>query len=108
MVIDVPDWKKKEEWKLPFEVIEGTKDPETAGTTIVIKSYSDEISERLKSGSFDTILKEMIESTYCLFLNRYVELTLNGLKSPLLWEASISCLLRASVKRMILRTRMSL
>ena len=80
MVINVPNWKKKKEWELPFQVIEGAKDPETAGTTIVIKSYSDEISERLKSGSFDTILKEMIESTYCLFLNRYVELTLNGLK----------------------------
>jgi len=80
MVIDVPEWKEKEEWELPFDVIEGAKDPKTAGTSIVIKSYSEEISERLKPGTFDTILKEMIERTYGLFLNRYVEVTLNGLK----------------------------
>ena len=80
MVIDVPNWKEKKEWELPFDVIEGARDPKTAGTSIVIKSYSEEITERLKSGTFETILKEMIERTYCLFLNRYVEVTLNGLK----------------------------
>jgi len=80
MVIDVPTWSDQEEWELPFDVIEGAANPREAGTSIVITSYREEISERLKSGSFETHLKEMIERTYCLFLNRYVEVTLNGLK----------------------------
>lgn len=80
MVIDVPTWSAQENWELPFDVIEGAANPREAGTSIVIKSYRKEISERLKSGSFETHLKEMIERTYCLFLNRYVEVTLNELK----------------------------
>ena len=80
MVIDVPTWSKKGKWELPFDVIQGARDQKTAGTSIVIKSYRKEISERIKSGTFETHLKEMVERTYCLFLNRYVEVTLNGSK----------------------------
>lgn len=81
IVIDVPEWKKDDiNWTIPLEIIEGTGDRNTAGTSIKIESLRVEIIERLKSGTFESRLKEMIERTYCLFLNRYVNVTLNGHK----------------------------
>jgi len=80
MVIDVPKWSEDLDWTLPFDTIEGTADQKTAGTLIRIESLRVEIIERLKSGTFESRLKEMIERTYCLFLNRYVDVTLNGHK----------------------------
>jgi len=81
MVIDVPEWKKDDiNWTIPLEIIEGTGDRNTAGTSIRIKSFRVEILERFESGTFASHLKEMIERTYCLFLNRYINVTLNGHK----------------------------
>jgi hypothetical protein len=77
MVIPVPEWSENPSWTLPMEVIEGTGDPAVAGTSIDITSFGKEISERIKSGIFEGHLKEMIARTYCLFLNRYVIVTLN-------------------------------
>jgi Histidine kinase-, DNA gyrase B-, and HSP90-like ATPase len=79
MVIDVDVWAANDEtdWELPFDVIPGTNDESQIGTTINIKKFSAEISERLKSSTVIANLKEMIETTYCLFLNRYVTVILN-------------------------------
>lgn len=78
MLIDVPKWSVEPAWELPFEVTGGTGDPTTAGTSITIKSYRPEVLQRLQSGRLEGHLKEMIARTYCLFLNRYVTVTLNG------------------------------
>jgi len=78
MIIDVPKWSEKRKWKLPFEVIDGTGDSSIAGTSITIKAFRPEVAERLRSGTLEGHLKEMIARTYCLFLDRYVEVTLNG------------------------------
>ncbi len=78
MVIDVPKWSDDRRWELPFEVIDGTGDPSVAGTSITIKSFRPEVAERLRSGTLEGHLKGMIARTYYLFLNRYVNVTLNG------------------------------
>lgn len=80
MVIPVDDWAKERSWKLPLEVIDRAPDATTAGTCITIETYTPEVAERLKSGTFEGHLKEMIGRTYCLFLNRFVEVCLNGHK----------------------------
>ncbi len=80
MIIPVPEWSDDPDWTLPMETIDGTGDPAVAGTTITIKSFSAEVAERLKSGSLEGHLKEMIARTYCFFLDRYVIVTLNGHK----------------------------
>jgi len=77
MVIDVTKWSEKREWELPFEVIDGTGGPSIAGTSITIRAFRPEVAERLRSGRLEGNLKEMIARTYCLFLDRYVEVTLN-------------------------------
>lgn len=77
MEIPVLEWSKDPKWTLPMEKIDGTGDPVVAGTSISITSFRKEIVERIKSGTFESHLKEMIARTYCLFLNRYVTVTLN-------------------------------
>ena len=78
MEIPVIEWSKDPNWTLPMEKIDGTGDPAVAGTSINITSFRKEIVARIMSGTFEGHLKEMIARTYCLFLNRYVIVTLNG------------------------------
>jgi hypothetical protein len=80
MHIPVPSWSNDPNWTLPFEVIAGTGDSNVAGTSISIKDFGVEVTERFKSGTFEGHLTEMIARTYCLFLNRYVVVILNGHK----------------------------
>ena len=81
MVIEVPKWSEEDkDWNLPFDVIDGAGVQEKTGTKIEITSFTQEISERFKSEAFKSHLKEMLERTYCLFLNRFVYITLNGQK----------------------------
>ena len=80
MHIPVRSWSTDPSWTLPFEVIGGTADSNVGGTSISIKDFRVEVAERFKSGTFEGHLGEMIARTYCLFLNRYVVVTLNGRK----------------------------
>lgn len=79
MVIDVPKWASNRfDWTLPFQPSLGGAEPGSAGTTIEIRSFRQEVAERFKSGTFEKSLYDMIARTYSLFLNRYVTVTLNG------------------------------
>lgn len=80
MYISVPQWAKDPDWKFPLEVTEGTGDVETAGTSITIKSFRQEVATRMRSGTFEANLREMIARTYSLFLNKYVAVAVNGRK----------------------------
>lgn len=78
MQIYVPQWAEDPDWKFPLEVTKGTGDVETAGTLITIKSFRPEVTTRMKSGTFEADLRDMIARTYSLFLNRYVAVAVNG------------------------------
>jgi len=78
MEINVPEWARDPKWELPFEVIEGTSDPNSAGTIITIVSFREEVANRFRSDFFWKQLHDSIGRTYCLFLNRYVKVTLNS------------------------------
>lgn len=80
MHISVPQWAKDPSWKFPLEVTEGTGNVETAGTSITIKSFRQEVAARMRSGTFEANLREMIARTYSLFLDKYVACAVNGRK----------------------------
>lgn len=80
MYISVPEWAKSPDWKFPLEVTGGTGDVETAGTSITIKSFRSEVATRMRSGTFEANLRDMIARTYGLFLNKYVAVAVNGRK----------------------------
>lgn len=78
--IAVEEWAKQESWTVPLTVTAGTGNVENAGTSITVKSFREEVAARLRSGTFEGHLSEMIARTYSLFLNRYVAVVLNGRK----------------------------
>jgi hypothetical protein len=78
--IDVAEWAKDDDWHIPLEVFEEDVPSTPAGTSINIRSFRPEVAERFKSKVFEKELYDMIAKTYCLFLNRYVDVVLNGSK----------------------------
>jgi hypothetical protein len=78
MHISVPQWAENPDWKFPLEVTKGTGDVETAGTLITIKSFRPEVTTRIRSGTFEANLRDMIARTYSLFLDKYVAVAVNG------------------------------
>ena len=79
--IDVDDWSKDEEdWTFPITYIQGARCRPKAGTRIEITKLRPEIALRVKSGSFMGTLFDRIQSTYGLFLDRYVDIIVNSQK----------------------------
>lgn len=77
--INVDEWKKpKTPWQ--FELIEGNKaaTSDDAGTTITVKRLNDETIMRLKDGTFASSIHRHAASAYCLLLNKFVQLSING------------------------------
>lgn len=77
--INVDEWKKpKTPWE--FELIEGKKavNSDEAGTTITVKKLNDETIMRLKDGTFAASIDSQAAAAYCLLLNKFVQLSING------------------------------
>lgn len=80
VIIDVEDWRKREEWNLEFSYIRDLKksDRVTAGTTIKIERLNEGIGQRLILDSFKNVLERRIGSTYALFLKKGIKIVVNG------------------------------
>ena len=76
--IDVPSWAKDRSWFIPLEPTQSSSNGSSAGTSISITQLRPEVAERLKAGTFAKRLYDMIARTYCLFLDKYVKVSLNG------------------------------
>jgi hypothetical protein len=78
--INVPMWADEPEWKLPLEITAAAEGTGTAGTKIRISELRQEVSELFKSEAFQKQLNDMVARTYCLFLDKYVQVTINDHK----------------------------
>jgi hypothetical protein len=79
MSVNVSDWANKDdEWTFPLESATKAKDLDEAGTAIQIKSLNAEVKMRLGDGAFLKRLGDTIATTYALFLQRYLRISLNG------------------------------
>ncbi len=77
--IDVDEWSQDEEdWSFPISYISGTQSRREAGTRIEITQLRPEILLRIRSGSLEKRLVDRIQTTYGLFLGRYVEISVNS------------------------------
>ncbi len=76
--IDVPKWAKDRNWFILLEPTDLSSNGLKAGTSISISQLRPEVVERIKSGTFAKHLYDMIAGTYCLFLDKYLKVTLNG------------------------------
>lgn len=77
--INVPEWSKEDSpWTFPLEKIDATKRLDDAGTTITIRKLNPEIVMRINDGTLESSLRDLIATTYPLFLGRFVTVDLNG------------------------------
>jgi len=80
--LNVTEWSAKdqdiEDWKIPLKMVPGATAGKEAGTKIRITRLRSEVVMRLKDGVFETRLRSLISQTYGLFLQKYVEIALNG------------------------------
>ncbi len=80
-VLDVKDWLKEdsklEDWKIPLEKTCGA-DAATAGTSITVTNLHREVRARLGDGTLATRLAREIAVTYAFFLEKYVNVRVNG------------------------------
>jgi hypothetical protein len=77
--LDVPKWKADTtNWHIPMKKEEAAESASKPGTTIKIGKLRPDIRLRIADGTLSSKLTEIIGTTYCLFLDRYVRLRLNG------------------------------
>ena len=80
--LDLEAWVKKDDklddWKIPLTFIPGVAARSDAGTTITVKRLRPEVQMRMNDGTFETKLHTTISQSYSLFLNRYVQIFING------------------------------
>jgi len=80
--LDMKEWSEKddklEDWKIPLTFISGAPSQVKAGTKIRITDLRPEVVMRVNDGVLAQRLHSTISQTYGLFLNRYLEIDLNG------------------------------
>jgi hypothetical protein len=80
--VDVDDWsseEKKDDWTFPIERQAPATTEDNAGTSVIVSNLNREVIMRLNDGTLITNLKQMIASTYPLFLREYVFLSINDI-----------------------------
>ncbi|MCB0747310.1 MAG: ATP-binding protein [Ignavibacteriae bacterium] len=77
--IDVENWLKNDDWTFALQDSPKAEKLSKAGTKISISELNPEITSRVKDPRFLKSLENSIANTYTLFLNKIVEIKLNGL-----------------------------
>jgi len=78
--IDVDQWLEDEDnWTFPILDKEAASDQTESGTSIRIQELHPHIISRIGDLTFLNKLKRMISVAYCLFLNKYINIYLNGI-----------------------------
>jgi hypothetical protein len=81
--LNVPKWQADpDNWTIPMKRLDAASSPAKAGTTIEIQKLRPDIQMRIADGTLSSKLTDAIGMTYCLFLDRYVRLRLNGAHVP--------------------------
>ncbi|MCC6501029.1 MAG: ATP-binding protein [Anaerolineales bacterium] len=79
--VDVDEWEKTEEWVFHFkEFDEKTKNPsDTIGTTILVESLHENVSENFGQDNFRTRLSQELATAHLLSINKGLQMSLNGI-----------------------------
>ena len=83
---DVEEWSKTDEdladWRIPIEDLAPVASPADMGVTITITNLHDEVKMRLQDGGLEGNLRSAVQQTYCMFLDRFVTVSLNEKPVP--------------------------
>jgi len=81
--IDVPKWAEDDEnWEFPITKIGPARNDSEAGTRITIRGLNDEVKLRVDDGILMGRLREALSTTYSLFLQNFLSVSLNGTDIP--------------------------
>lgn len=84
--LNVRDWSEKDDsiddWRIPITPTKASPTKADAGTVIQITKLRDEVQMRLADGTLEERLRTIISKTYGLFIDRYVQIFLNGKAVP--------------------------
>jgi len=77
--LDVNEWSKSEDWKIPFEYYKGSRlsTNEKPYTKIVIKDLYDNIKKRFDLDSFINNINKAIHITYTFFITHNIDFYVN-------------------------------
>lgn len=76
--LDVNEWFKSDDWKIPFEYFESRLSPgEKPYTKILVKDLYDSIKKKFDLDSFINSIKEAIHITYTYFITNNIDFYLN-------------------------------
>ncbi len=79
---DVTDWSSRDtslsDWKVPLEEVTRQASDPSHGTEVHITALHESVKMRMRQGSFADGVYNDAAQTYCLFLNRYVRVSVNG------------------------------
>jgi hypothetical protein len=82
---DVEAWSKKddtlEQWRIPIESLADAANGRP-GVTITITNLHEEVKTRLQDGGIEGNLRQAVSQTYCMFLDRFVAVSLNDKPVP--------------------------
>jgi hypothetical protein len=80
--IDVHAWSQAEEsledWSFPISKLENRHLSPENGTAILVKDLRREVKERFKDPTLESTLRKSIARTYPVFLNKYINVLVNG------------------------------
>ena len=82
MCQSISEWVKNDEtlddWKFEIETTTAAKNNYHAGTRIEVKELYKEVLMRLNDGSFEATLRNLISTTYALFLEKELRIKVNN------------------------------
>lgn len=77
--IDVEEWAKDDtNWEFSLEPLPPAESLASSGTTIKITQLNEEVLLRLQAGGFRQRLSDALSTTYALFLERFLTISLDG------------------------------
>lgn len=72
------EWMDNDDWGIPIEETAGAGTLAKSGTKITIRQIHPEVQTRIRDGRVASKLTADIATTYAMFLDAFVELTING------------------------------
>jgi hypothetical protein len=76
--IDVNEWsQQKDNWSFPISRSEPATNENDTGTSITVWELNPEVVMRINDGTLGSTLKQAIATTYPLFLEKHVDISLN-------------------------------
>ena len=75
---DIDDWKKKDDWSLPFELEDSKlKEKELPYTRVIMEKLHEETKKQFRDDLYIKDLRDSISKMYTYFIDEYIDIYIN-------------------------------